>query len=372
MERLTYEPVLFSKLVRYLHFSLTVGWRRINRLLVNVLVEANKMVAAPVGERQTYQHILVIINPVSGQNDGEKTQQYLTERLEQEGIHFEIRLTEGEGDALNWAENADNEGFDLVIAAGGDGTVMEAMSGLIKAKSQIPLAQIPGGTASLVARALTIPTDLEEALEVALTGKAVTLDVGYLSSHDRYFCLITGAGWDARLMEDAPRGLKRRIGFGAYVVSGIKNLFNFRRSTIEIDIDGTVETRRAHTVMIANIGQIESTGLALGPDIWPHDGKLDVVIAAADNLTGIVRLLWRVMTRQFGNYRDLSYVKADRISITAHPPLPVQIDGEPMGETPIVAEVVPEGARVIVPQSYSTELVLESERGNKASSGSQP
>ena len=306
--------------------------------------------------KSRYRRILTIINPVSGQHDADETGDLVKRTLAERGIDGEVRFTEGEGDALSWAQGAADEGFDLIIASGGDGTVMEAMSGAIKGGRKVPVAQLPAGTSSLIARALDIPTDMEEAMKVVLEGEAVELDVGYLPKQDRYFALIAGAGWDARLMEDAPRGLKRRIGFGAYVFSGLKNLFNMRRTTVELDIDGHKETRRAHTVMIANIGQIDSAGLALGPDIYPHDGKLDAVIVASSTLPSILRLLYRVGRRQFSNYHDLAYVKADRVSITTEIPLPVQIDGEPMGETPLVAEVVPGGALVIVPEVYAERL----------------
>ena len=299
-----------------------------------------------------YKRVLTIVNPVSGQHDAGRIRELVERELTKRDIEVEVRFTEGEGDALRWAQGAADEGFDLVIASGGDGTVMEAMSGLVKCGCPVPLAQLPAGTASLLARALDVPQNLEKALEVALTGEAVRLDVGYLPTHDRYFALVAGAGWDARLIEDAPRGLKRRIGFAAYIFTGLKNLTNLRRTTIELEIDGKKETRTAHTVMIANIGQIDSVGLALGPDIGPHDGKLDAVIVASSTARSVARLTYRLLTRQFSNYRDLAYIKAERVSVKTSTPLPLEIDGEPIGETPFVAEIVPEGALVIVPQVY--------------------
>lgn len=303
----------------------------------------------------TYGRVLAIVNPVSGQHDPDVTEKKLRDALEAGGSELEVRRTQGEGDAFGWARDAADEGFDLVIASGGDGTIMEAMSGLIKAGCRIPMAQIPVGTASLLARALSIPTDVDEAVEVALGGKAVRLDVGYLPRWDRYFALVAGAGWDAELIEDAPRELKSRFGFGAYLYSGFKNLFTLKRSRITIDIDGVHQVRRAHTVMIANVGRLQNGPLALGPDIWPHDGKLDAVIVAAHDVRSLLRLVFRLVTRQLQNYRDVIYVQAERITIDARPPLPVQIDGETIGETPIVAEVVPNGALVIVPRSYEVQ-----------------
>lgn len=303
-----------------------------------------------------YRRILAIINPVSGQQNPEDTKKRLRKATTERGIELEVRETQGEGDALTWAREAHEEGFDLILVSGGDGTVVEAMSGQIKSGSKIPLAQLPAGTASLFARALDIPSNPKKAIDVALDGPAVRLDVGYLPDHDRYFALVAGAGWDARLIRDAPRDLKRKIGFMAYVLTGIKNLFNLRRTTIEIEIDGKKQTRYAHTVMIANIGQIDSAGIAIGPDIWPHDGKLDAVIVASSGLFGIIGLGFRLLTRQFGRHHDLIYAQANRIRITTGSPLPVEIDGEPFGYTPLYAEAKPDAALIVVPQVYADKL----------------
>ncbi len=164
-----------------------------------------------------YHRALVIINPASGQHDPAETRALLEQHLNQEQVPFELRETQQSGDALKWAQQAETEGFDLVVCLGGDGTIMEAMSGLIKSGSRVPLAQIPAGTANLLARALLIPMDHAEALGVVFTGKATRLDVGYLPDEDRYFALVAGAGYDAQLIADASRELKNALGFAGFV-----------------------------------------------------------------------------------------------------------------------------------------------------------
>ncbi|CAN5805392.1 diacylglycerol kinase family lipid kinase [soil metagenome] len=303
---------------------------------------------------------LVIMNPKSGQGDHEELRQQVEAYLTQAGVSYDIRETAGEQDAFGWARDA--QGYDLVLVSGGDGTVMEVMSGLIKNEAAIPLAQLPAGTANLLARALAIPTDPAEALELALNGVVVPLDVGYLPDHDRYFALIAGAGWDAQLIEDASRTLKDRFGFFAYVLTGVKNLFQLQRSRIELDIDGKRQRFRAHTVMVMNVGEIAGTGIKIGEDISPHDGKLNLAIASPNTLGGVVRLLYRLATGQLENYRDLRYFSASTVRITATPPLEVQIDGEALGQTPLYAEAVPEGALLVVPASYATEKGLKDVR----------
>ncbi len=304
-----------------------------------------------------YQRVLVIINPVSGQQDAAETRQMIEERLSRDGLAHEVRETQQAGDALNWARVAADDGFDLVLVSGGDGTIMEAMSGLIKAGSRIPLAQIPMGTANLLARALLIPTDQQEALETALTGKAEHLDVGYLPDEDRYFALIAGAGYDAQLIGDASRELKNVLGFAAYVVTGFKNLFTLRRGRIDLEVDGEQIQLRGHTVMIINIGQVGDDLIQIGPNIHPHDGKLDLMIVSAASLPGALRILFQILTRQFTGNVGLRYMSGKRVRVNAQPPLPTEIDGEELGTTPLYAEAVPNGALLIVGPNYKPAAV---------------
>jgi diacylglycerol kinase (ATP) len=301
-----------------------------------------------------YRCALVIMNPVSGQHDPGEARARIEERFAREQLRYEIRETREAGDALRWAREAGDEGFDLVVVSGGDGTIMEAMSGLIKGGGRVPLAQLPMGTANLLARALSIPADEDGALDTIFDGKPVRLDVGYLPREDRYFALAAGAGYDARLIGDASRELKNALGFGAYVVTGIKNLFTLRRARIELEVDGRRMRLRAHTILIVNVGEINDANIALGPNIHPHDGKLDLMILSSASLLGALRLLLRILTRRFDGTSDLRYLSASRVRVSATPPLPTQLDGEQLGATPLEVEAVPDGALLIVPQSYTS------------------
>jgi diacylglycerol kinase (ATP) len=312
-----------------------------------------------------YQRALVIINPASGRHDPAETRQMIEERFRREEVPYEIRETRAEGDALQWAEGAKRDGFDLVVVSGGDGTIMEAMSGLIKSGGDVPLAQIPVGTANLLARALLIPTDQAEALDVIFSGKSTRLDVGYLPNEDRYFALVAGAGYDARLIEDASRELKNMLGFAAYLWTGVKNLFTLRPARIDLEIDGQRKRLIAHTLMVVNVGQIADVGITVGPNIHPHDGKLDLIVASSASVWGAVRIIFRVLTRRFKGHGELKYFSASRVRITAKPPLPTEIDGEELGTTPLYVEAIPNGALLIVPQEYhSVEETAAKEEPN--------
>ncbi|MBB5351688.1 YegS/Rv2252/BmrU family lipid kinase [Haloferula luteola] len=299
----------------------------------------------------TLPRILVIFNPTAGQDPAEKVRPALVQALDDGGFEYEIRETQGEGDARRWARETE---CDRVLVSGGDGTIMEAMSGLIENPRDVPLAQLPSGTANLLARALAIPIDREDALQLALhDGVAVSMDVGHLIDHDRYFALMAGSGWDADLIKAADRELKNRLGFFAYVISGLKSLFSLTRSRIQLTVDDQTFRFRAHTVIAINVGEIHGSGVALGSNLSPHDGKLDLAIVSPNSLAGILRVVFRLLTRRYDGATELRYFKAERIRVEAHPPLNLEIDGEPIGTTPFEAHVVPGGTQLIVPRDYA-------------------
>lgn len=295
---------------------------------------------------------LVIVNPAAGQGDAKKTLTTIGDVLTQANLNFKIASTEGANDALELAKNATN--FDRVLVAGGDGTVMEVLSGMVRNPSPVPIGILPQGTANLLSRALAIPLDLKKALALALTeGVAVDLDLGYLPDHDRYFAIVAGSGWDAQLIADASREMKDQLGFFAYVVTGVKSLFTLRSSNVEALIDGTPYRFRAHTLMVLNVGEIHGTPVAIGDNVSPHDGFLNLLVASNSSIWGVGKVILRLLTKRFQGGSDLHYLKVSKLHLSATPPLKLEIDGECIGEMPFSVEVVPAGTRLIVPREYA-------------------
>lgn len=311
------------------------------------------------------ERVLVILNPVSGRGEPDPVVERLEEELERSGGRAVIRATSGEGDAFAWARDADD--VDRVIAIGGDGTVMEAMSGLVHARREVPLAQIPTGTANVLALALGVPTEVDAAVELAVGGDHVAFDVGYLPERERYFALAAGVGWHAQTVEDASRDLKDRLGMLAYLVTGVKNLFDLEMSDVELEVDGRVERFRAHSAMLVNVGALHPNGAGFGERVSPHDGRLDLVTLSERSAAGIARLLYRLAVDDLSDDKEVLHVATRRVRLDADPPLSVQIDGESIGTTPLVAEVVPDGVRLVVPDSYARAARTRSERSRTVS-----
>ena len=236
-------------------------------------------------------------------------------------------------------------GCDLVFVVGGDGTVMAAATAL--ACSDVPMAVVPLGTGNLLARNLGIPLDEEEALLVGLRGATRVIDVGAVG--DRRFVVMAGLGFDAAMMRDAPEGLKRRMGWPAYVVSGSRHLRE-RRITLTLTIDDKPSvTRRARSVVVGNVGRLEAD-IPLLPTARPDDGVLDVVVIAPRTLLDWSRVISRVLRRADTPDRLLERFTGRRVLIQCNQNQHRQLDGEPIEtSTELAISVEPGALKVRVP-----------------------
>jgi diacylglycerol kinase (ATP) len=301
---------------------------------------------------QSFNNILAIVNPTAGHFRPRRVVDVVDQRLTDAGWQYTLRETANAGDVLRWARSARAEGFDLVVVAGGDGTIREACEGLMRSNSQIPLLQVPTGTANITARAMSIPIAVAKALDLITKGKVVRFDVGYMPERDRYFTFVAGAGYDARLIHDTPRELKKRFGFFAYVGSGIKHFFSARPVRVRLEIDRVVHELKAHTVMAVNIGRIPQIDWSFAPNINPHDGKLNIVVMSSRTLWSSLTVLFKVIFKSHHGYAHLKHFEGQRIRVESEEPLPVEIDGEALGTTPFLAEIIPNAMQFVVPIDY--------------------
>ncbi|MEX2569703.1 MAG: diacylglycerol kinase family protein [Gemmatimonadota bacterium] len=293
---------------------------------------------------------LVILNPAAGQADPARVRRQIGGAFAVREASFDIVATTAAGDAERLAREAASLGYRAVVAAGGDGTVAEVITGL--AETTVPLGIIPQGTANLVAANLGIPGDIERAVDAVLHGTPVPMDVGQLEN-GRYFALIAGAGWDAEVMRSATRELKDRLGFGAYLLAALRKVATPPSALFRITADGQEFRIRAATVLVANVGQIFHAMLPLQFKIAPatsiSDGMLDICIFAPRTLPDVATVLWKVASKRYVGDQRMIYLQAREIRIEADPPVVAQVDGDVSGETPLVARAIPGGVHVLVP-----------------------
>src|SRR5688500_16701997 len=233
-----------------------------------------------------------------------------------------------------------------------DLTVGEVITGV--AGTDVPVGIVAKGTANQVASNLGIPRDIEAAVEVAVNGLPAPIDLGQLDD-GRYFALAAGAGWDAAVMATATREMKDRWGFGAYIYAGLQVGVKPPRHRYRIVADGRELKVRAAMVLLANMGQfvantIPPVQVTVAPDVSYQDGKLDVCIFAPRTVADVAALALRVLRGRFAGDEKLIYFQASEITVEAYPPAVTEIDGEPIGHTPLSARAVKGGVTVLIPR----------------------
>jgi len=270
----------------------------------------------------------VVVNPVK-LDDPEKFKTAVGSAMTEHGWSEPVwRETTPEQTGEEQARAAVQDGADLVLACGGDGTVTAAAAGL--AGSGVPLAVIPLGTGNLLARNLGLPIDLGEALTIALTGTNRPLDVGV--ANDSLFLTMAGLGLDAKMLAGASEPVKKRFGWAAYVVSALRHLQD-RPMRVTLRTDGGRPLRRlASGVIVGNVGALQG-GMPLLPEAAPDDGMLDVVVLTAQGLAGWLRVATHVLLRRPGATENVMRRTFRELRINISRAHLWELDGEVMGRT---------------------------------------
>ena len=293
---------------------------------------------------------IIITNPAAARSD-EAHLLASRRRLVRGGLAVEVAPTGAAGDGQRLARAAVEDGVEVVIAHGGDGTAMDVAAGLIGSEHRLGL--LPAGTGNLLAGNLGISRSWRVASDLILRGAVRSVDVGRLTTRQvvRYFAVACGAGFDADLMRSTAARHKRAFGMGAYVATAVGLATEFKRSLLRVETDGVAHEARAAMILIANCGDLIPGLLRIRHDIRPDDGVFDVAILDAESLPGAAHVLWRLVLRRPDGHPGISFLRARSLRVTAEPALPAQADGEECGTTPLEVELVPLALHVLAPRA---------------------
>jgi YegS/Rv2252/BmrU family lipid kinase len=289
----------------------------------------------------------VIVNPIKVPDDFRRTvETAVTER----GVDIALWLETTEDDAgVTMAQRAIKDAVDLVVVAGGDGTVRIVCAEL--AGTDIPVAVLPAGTGNLLARNLGISLDMDDALAEVLDGTERRIDSVLIEGDelttDR-FVVMAGLGLDAAIIADAPDELKKRVGWAAYVVSTIRNL-NSPSVQVEITVDDQpLVRRRARTVVIGNVGTLQAN-IPLLPAAVPDDGLIDAVVLSPRRVTQWPRLALSLVVKSMRE-QHVQRFTGRRIQVTAAKTVRRELDGDTIADgRSLSASVDPSALVVRVP-----------------------
>ncbi len=297
----------------------------------------------------------LIFNP-SAQGDKAR---HVRQQLDEISDQCTLLPTEGPGHAEDLAEQAVKDGFEVLVAAGGDGTVHEVANGIVRhpdGLTRIKLGVLPLGTVNVLARELKVPLDFESAWRVIRRGYCQRIDLPWMEfqldgqSTKRCFPALAGAGMDARACEQVKWETKKRSGQFAYLLAGLQTLKEDLPSFTVKTPEKTIE--RADLIMFGN-GHMYG-----GPfDIFPHanlqDGRVDAIVAERVNGWRFVEYTQAVLTGNLPGVEGIHYLQSDQMELIPHDGIrvPVQLDGDAMGQLPAKVSVQPLGLQIVLPEA---------------------
>lgn len=287
---------------------------------------------------------LLIMNPKAGRKRKISPVEEITAALRQPFIDLSVHLTTAPGDATVAARQAAQDGFELVIAAGGDGSLNEVANGLVG--SEVELGLVPVGTENVLARELGIPLNVTNACKHLLDKVPRKIDVG--KADDRHFVCFAGIGFDAHVAHNLDPLRKASLGAVAYFLTSFEKIGPYRKSprNATLKIDGQEITSTFWMMLVGNI-QNYGGGLKPAPKALMDDGLLDLCVYPVTGYPATVR---QMVSTRGGRHLELPgmlYYQAKRIEIATDPVEQIQLDGDPWtGTTPITIEAVPRSLNV--------------------------
>ncbi len=311
---------------------------------------------------------ILIYNPYAGSGRGADEIDAVVGLLHRRGWTVQVEETRGAAEAADLARAAAADGVEMALVVGGDGTLGSAVQGL--AGTRTALGVLPAGTGNVLARQLGLPVPgplhppaLHKAAELILAGAPRPIDLGHLVNAEtgqagRYFICWAGIGIDAAITQEVelfPQ-LKRRLGFGAFLLSALSCLRHYAGTRAEIIVDGRRARPRRVVLAVASNMELYASFLHISPSARLDDGSLDLTCFQGDSwLDTIYHAAIIFLRRHTRDPRVRLYRMKEAIIETARP-LPVHLDAEPMGATPVRIRVRPRALRLIVPPTAPTTL----------------
>lgn len=316
------------------------------------------------GERMV-KRVRLIMNPISG--DEQPNPMKLPDiiaAMEAEDLRADLAFTKPDESPALIAQQAVEEGYDMVVVGGGDGTVSEVAKGLIH--SPIPLGIVPIGTYNNIAHSLNLPNDITEACQVLARGEIKCIDVGQ-ANDEHYFFEAAGVGLDAALF---PLGEEIKGGRWGRMLQAAQLAMTYEPQRLRIYLDRPIAEARlvpprkrylrglrftqrelrfsALLVVIAN-GPYYGTGFTVAPDAVMDDGLLTISVFRNFSKWELIRHFWSISRGQYHYSPKIETYRAAEVRLTSSAKLPVHIDGHSIGEVPVTLKSIQQALKVIIP-----------------------
>jgi diacylglycerol kinase (ATP) len=286
-----------------------------------------------------YKRARIIYNPTAGRGQFRKYLPAMLDKMEKAGYETSCHATAEAGDATRAAQLASERRYDLIIAAGGDGTVNEVINGLAEKEYRPQVGIIPAGTTNVLARALGIPKDFEEACEVIIEGESTPIDVGKVNEH--YFISVAGGGALTELTYEVPSRLKTILGQLAYYMKGVEKLAALQPTKMTIKSEEKLIDEEIMLFLVANsssLGGFEK----LAPQAKMNDGYFDVLVVSQVSMPEFLKLMTKVPRGEHVSDSHVTYFQTKALTVSSESKVWLNLDGEKKGQLPATFMVLPQ------------------------------
>lgn len=290
------------------------------------------------------RNIQVIANPSAGRGKASRAARRLIRALEQRGLPFELHTTQGRGHAEELARSAVEQGAEVVLACGGDGTLHEAAQAL--AHSATALAPLPAGRCNDFCRSLGRGLGPEQMAQALLNGQDRVLDLARVNG--RVYCTVGAVGFDAEVTRYVDQMRSPLWGKPAYIYAVLRVLSSYQFPEVRLTWD---EGEYEGPILMAAVANTPTYGNAIriAPEARADDGLLDVCLVRPAGFFRVMGLLPTVLKGQHGGLPEVSFLRTRRISLESSRPVPMWADGEPVTSSPLSVQIEPQALRVLLP-----------------------
>jgi YegS/Rv2252/BmrU family lipid kinase len=300
-----------------------------------------------------------LVNPASDNGKTGKRWPELARRASALGLAGETFFSERPGHLIELASTAVDDGATLVVAAGGDGTLNEVVNGI--AERDVDLATIPLGTGMDFVRTYGIPTRFDDAVRVALTGEPRTIDAGRVHYRtwagepaERWFANVGSVGMSGAVAQRA-NGMSKALGGKATFFYALTRVFlEWQNTEVTVTFDDGERRGRMHDVIVAN-GMWHGGGMKLAPGARPDDGLFDVVLIGDVSKLDFLTTAPKIYKGAHVHHPKVEVLRSRRVEVDAPETLPIELEGEQVGTTPVTFEVVPGALRLRAPELRSAK-----------------
>lgn len=288
-----------------------------------------------------------IYNPSSGRQNVRRKLEIISNILLDNGYLVARFATKGKGDAMNETIKSCNEDWDIIIACGGDGTINEVATGIVKGQRKIPVAILATGTVNDFATSMQIPTQPKEFCEMILKGNIIDVDLG--KANNNYFVNVLAGGTITDVAHQVPMEMKTLFGRAAYYIAGLREMPRQMLNPFHISIESE-EYNCDEEVLLFLVTNTASIGgfKGLAPSAQVEDGLLDCIIIRKVEILDVIPVFVSLLKGDITTSPNVKHFKTKKIKISSVESMQFDMDGEYGGELPIELEVVPASFRIFI------------------------